>query len=106
MPTRRLLSARSCTRSAEEVDEQGGRVLRLFLLHPVSGAGNQVRAAEVAAAPALHALELAGLLVHAPVARAGYVHRRNIDRLARGRGRELGGVPRVRGAAVPLQPAL
>lgn len=60
-----------------------GRLLRLFLLHPVSGAENQVRAAEVAAHPALHALELAGLLVHAPVARAGDVHRRNADRLSR-----------------------
>src|SRR5262245_37008788 len=99
-------SPRTSACAAEEVDQQRGRLLRLLLLYPVPCAGQEVRAAEIGAHLALHALELARLLVHAPVARAGDVHRRDVDLPARNCGAQLGRELRVGRAAIPLQAAL
>src|SRR5262245_14252131 len=99
-------SPRTSACAPEELHEQRGGFLRLLLLHPVAGAGNEVRAAEIGAHLRLHALELARLLVHAPVGRAGDVHRGNADFLPRAGGAELRREIGAGGAAIPLQAAL
>src|SRR5262249_43559929 len=51
----------------EEFDEQPGHFLRLFLLHPVAGAADEMRADHPRARGFLHGLERAGPLIHTPV---------------------------------------
>ena len=69
------------------------------------GAGHQMAAAHIGQAQALHALKIAGLLVHAPISRAADETGRHADGLA---GEELHLPPREArgGAAIALQAAL
>ena len=56
--------------------------LGLFLLHPMPGTVDYVATKHAGAGALLHALEIAGTLVGAPVALAGDEDRRHIDRAA------------------------
>jgi hypothetical protein len=51
----------------------------LFLLHPMTGAVNQVNAFHLSTSSLLHAFECAGCLINAPVTLPTYEHLRNID---------------------------
>ena len=52
----------------EKLDEQFGRLLRLFLLYPMSGALEQIERDHSGAGSALHGFDRAGGLVGAPIA--------------------------------------
>src|SRR5438445_5452089 len=67
----------------QEVDQQPAHPLRLLLLNPMTGPIDQMAAQHPAARALLHPLEIAGPLIGAPVALAGNIDRRHIDRPAR-----------------------
>src|SRR5207245_10246561 len=77
----------------------------LFLLNPVARAPDDVHASQVRAGAVLHRLEVARLLVNAPVAPASNEARGHVDRAARP-GLEFRRISPTGGAAIPLQPAL
>src|SRR6185295_15606950 len=64
----------------QEVEQQPRHCLGLLLLDPVSRARDEVAAPHPRAGLALHALEVAGLLVDAPIGGAGDEQRRHSDR--------------------------
>ncbi len=66
----------------DERHEQRADLLRLFLLHPVTRAVEQVSPDHPCAAGALHPLETARHLIGAPVALPRDVYGRNVDRAA------------------------
>src|SRR6266852_4619161 len=73
----------------KELHEQLADLLRPLLLHPVAGALDQVAAHHARAYALLHAFDIAGNLVGAPVALARDEHRRHVDGAA-GEHLELG----------------
>src|SRR3989442_15889515 len=64
----------------KELHEQLAHLLRLLLLHPVPGALDEMAAHHARAGAFLHALDIAGDLIGAPIALAGDEHRRHVDR--------------------------
>ena len=71
----------------------------------MAGAVEQMAAEHAGAGAVLHALEIAGALIGAPVALAGDEHRRHVDRAA-GEQLQFGIVEALGAGAVPLQSAL
>src|SRR5262249_60195648 len=67
----------------QKPDQQFIDVFRLLLLHPMTGAVDQMTAEHTGASGLLHALEIARALVSAPVALAGDKQGRHVDRLSR-----------------------
>src|ERR1700684_4261351 len=87
---------------AQKFQQQRDHRLRLLLLHPVAGAGDQVGALEPAAGPRPQRLEGARRLIDPPIAGASDEQRPDIDLAAR----EQPKVPRADPAgstAIPLQ---
>src|SRR5687767_11008343 len=105
LPIAPVKPSRICTLWPQKVEQQPVDALRLLLLHPVASALDEVTAAQVGAGLRLHTLEIARLLVDAPVGRAGDEHRRDVDGAARER-KQPGNLVGAGAAAVPLQPAL
>src|SRR5579863_258778 len=67
----------------QEIDQQPGDRLGLFLLHPVTGAVDQVTSPHVRARGSLHSFEIARPLVDPPIALSGDEERRHVDGSAR-----------------------
>src|SRR5260370_18279041 len=63
----------------QKLDQQLAHPFRLFLLHPMPGAVDQVATHHPGARALLHPLEIAGTLVGPPVARSGNKNSRHID---------------------------
>src|SRR5262249_10837886 len=99
----RLRRAAACI--AQERKQQPAHFAGLFLLHPMSGAIDEVAADHVRAGLGLHRLEHAGALIGAPVLLAGDEGRGNIDGAARPR-LQFRREHTHRAAAIPLQAAL
>ena len=89
----------------QEVEQQAVDRFRLLLLHPVPGARHQMAATHLRERFALHALELTGLLIDAPVCRAGDEHRGHVDG-APGKLHQLRDEVGSGRAPIPLQSAL
>src|ERR1700694_4750296 len=89
----------------QELQQQVTNLLRLFLLHPMAGAVDQMTADHLRTCACLHRLIYAGALIGSPVLFARDEARGHVDGAAR-KCFELSG-ERARGAAaIPLQPAL
>src|SRR5260370_25455439 len=63
----------------QKLDQQLAHPFRLFLLHPMPGAVDQMATHHPGARALLHPLEIAGTLVGPPVARSGNKNSRHID---------------------------
>jgi hypothetical protein len=70
---------------AEELDQQAAHLFRLLLLHPMSGAVQQLEADHSRARRGAHAIDHAGRLVGAPITLPPDEHRRHVDAAARER---------------------
>src|SRR5271165_3007019 len=66
--------------SAQEVEQQSQGFARLLLLHPMSGARDEMRAAPLGAGAVCHLLQCAGALIDTPVALAGDETGWHVDR--------------------------
>src|ERR1700738_4116324 len=89
----------------QKFDQQLAHPFRLFLLHPMPGAVDQMTAHHPRAGALLHSLEIAGTLVCSPVAFSRNEHGRNIDGAA-GKQLKLGVIEALRPGPIPLQSAL
>src|SRR5690349_23669601 len=67
---------------AQEFQHQPRHLFRPLLLHPVAGAGHEVATEHLRAGLGLHLLEVAWLLIDAPIARARDEAGRLVDRAA------------------------
>src|SRR3954447_9262337 len=92
-------------RMMQEFQQQPADLLRLFLLHPMAGAIEEVTAEHSGAGAPLHRLKHARALVGAPVLLARNETGGHIDAAARP-GLQFGREPGRRATAIPLQPAL
>src|SRR5216683_2594000 len=84
---------------------QSGNFRRLLLLHPVTGAVDQMTADHVGTRARLHRLEYAGALMRAPILLSRDEGGRHVDGTAR-EGLQFGVESARRAAAIPLQSAL
>lgn len=57
--------------AAQEIEKHSADLLGLFLLYPMPGALDQIAAEHLRATRTLHALEIAGALIRAPISVAG-----------------------------------
>src|SRR5262245_29125887 len=89
----------------QEAQQQLVDARRLLLLHPVSGAVQQMAAGEARARRVLHALEGSRSLVDAPVARARDEDRRHVDGPSR-KQLQLGFERAAAARTVPVESAL
>src|SRR5579885_186535 len=92
-------------RLPQKLRQQAADRLGLLLLDPVAGAVDEAAEQHLRQGALLHPLEVAGLLVDAPVARAGDEAGGDVDGPA-GEERELAGIAGDRPAAIPLEAAL
>src|SRR5205085_6618493 len=92
-------------RMSKKFQQQASDLLRLFLLHPVPGALDQMTADHAGAGALLHRLIDAGPLIGAPVLLAGDKARGHVDAAARP-GFKFGSKRGRSAAAIPLQSAL
>src|ERR1700731_409368 len=89
----------------QKLDQQLAHPFRLFLLHPMPSAVDQMTAQHPRAGAILHALEIAGALIGSPIAFSCNEHGRNIDSAA-GKQLKLGIIEALRPGPIPLQSAL
>src|SRR4029450_3975365 len=69
----------------QKLNDQRAHLLRLFLLHPVPSALQQMKAQHSRTRGGPHSVDSTRRLIDSPVAPAGHVHRWHIDRSARER---------------------
>src|SRR5579864_3151078 len=86
----------------QEVEQQTTERPRLLLLHPVSGAVNEVRPLVVRGDLGLEALESTRVLIHPPVALAAHERSGHVDRPSR---KQLE-IDVARTATIPVEAAL
>src|SRR5262252_5528052 len=66
----------------QKLDQQLAHALRLFLLHPMPGAVDQMTSHHVRARALLHSFEIPGALIGSPVALSGNENGWDVDRAA------------------------
>src|SRR5712671_1047503 len=89
----------------QKLDQQLAHPFRLFLLHPMPGAVDQMTAEHPRAGAIPHALEIARALIGSPIAFSCNEHGRDIDGAA-GKQLKLGIIEALRPGPIPLQSAL
>src|SRR5260370_28081603 len=95
----------TAARLPQEIDQQPDDRVRLFLLHPMPGAVEQVYADHAGAGALLHPLDRPRPLVAAPIAVARDEDRRHVDGAA-GEPRQLALIGAAAARALPVQAAL